>query len=207
MKNRLLFSILFASIILSLISSCKPSKQRDVRKLNWYEITTDARASNIRVLVPEEEFELWVELFQEDSDSSFSRLNLIVSVFGLTPDEIRDSLQLETNASIVSIKGKDLEMALQREWLFGPFDRLLPISKTFDTSADVFRYSDGVLTQGFAVPLQGSSRENKVFFAIPQNAASKAGALFVLEKMMEARPLVFNKDTTEIAEGDSVLVD
>lgn len=207
MKNKFLLSLLLLSLSWMHYSSCKPSKQRDVRKLNWYEISTDARASVVRVFVPETQFEEWADLFQEDADSSMARLNLNVQIFGLSPDEIRDSLQLETKTSLVALQGAELEMALQRQWIFGPFDRLLPISKKLDTSADVFRYSDGVLTQGFAVPLQGSSPENKVFFAIPQNAASKAGALFVLEKMMEARPLVFNEDTTQIAESDSVLVD
>lgn len=181
MKSRI--SIVCLLLVL-IFNSCTSRKQRDVRKLNWYEITTDARASNLNVFVPEAEFELWSDLFQTDYDSSLSRLNIRVNVYGLTAEEIRDSLQLSTRTSLVSLKGDDLDMALQRQWLFGPFDRLLPIAKEIDTSSEEFRNSEGVSSQGFAVPLFLND-STVSFFAIPLEADHKAGALFLLEKQIE----------------------
>lgn len=178
----------FYRCVLALIIfyGCGERKQRDVRKLNWYEISTDSRNNTVRVLVPIEELEYWKERFSMDADSAKARISLNVVCAGLELQPLRDSLEMRTTASLVLLRGAELELALNRAWLFGPFDRLLPIFKTINTASQEFSVSEGINSRGYAVPLVSNDSLPPAFFGIPAEAEAKAAALFVLEKALEA---------------------
>lgn len=175
-----------ASFVVIAVVSCGKRKQRDVRKLNWYEITTEARGDEVRIFVPLEELDAWKARFPLEGDSLLQRLSMKVKLEGYAKSAILDSLQATTTASLIALRGEDLKRALQYQWLFGPFDRLMPISKALDTSSDAFRYSQGILSQGYAVPINANEIDSLelAFFAIPLEAESKAGSLVLLNELL-----------------------
>ncbi len=181
MKSR--FLILFCFVI---FYACSQRKLRDVRKLNWYEIVTEAQGKTIRVIIPTNEFEKWKLSFAEVEKELKEHVNIQIQLEPISNELLLDSLR-KTNASLILIRGKQLEQALRENFLMGPFDRLLPIAKKIDTDADVFRKSEGVSSQGFAVPIENNLLVSlpKAFFAIPNNATSQAAALLILESMLE----------------------
>ena len=170
---------------LVLLTACGERKERDVRKLNWYEISTDARGKQVVIAVPREEESYWRARFQRDQDSSINRISIEITVVSMDQQTVLDSLDAGTKTSLMLLRGDNLKRALDRDYLFGPFDRLLPATKSMDTSVDEFRYSEGVLSQGFAIPLPAQDSLSAGFFAIPKEANYKAASLFVLEKMLE----------------------
>ncbi|MEZ5173972.1 MAG: hypothetical protein R2850_10830 [Bacteroidia bacterium] len=182
-----LLSIAFFTLFI--FYGCGERKQRDVRKLNWYEISTDARNNTVRVLLPIEELEYWNEKLNRDEDSAKSRISLNVFCTGLELQPLRDSLEMGTSASLVLLRGAELELALNRAWLYGPFDRLLPVSKTINTASHEFSVSEGINSRGYAVPLVSKDSLPPAFFGIPAEASAKAAALFVLEKALEVDKL------------------
>jgi hypothetical protein len=185
-KMSTVFRLILFSLVILTIVSCGKRKQRDVRKLNWYEITTEARGDEIRVLVPAEELDAWKARFPLEGDSILKRLSMTIKLEGYAKSALLDSLNSATTASLVALRGEDLKNALQFQWLFGPYDRLMPISKALDTSSDLFRYSQGVLSQGYAVPIKANEIDSLevAFFAIPLEAESKAGSLVLLNEML-----------------------
>jgi hypothetical protein len=187
MKNSLSSVLFFVSLML--LIQCGERKQRDVRKLNWYEISTEARNKTVHVLVPVKELAFWTQKLNLDADSAKSRISLSVRLTGLEEQPLRDSLEMGTRASLVVLRGAELDLALNRAWLFGPFDKLLPISKSINTSSGEFRFSETVNSRGYAVPLAAADRLAPAFFGIPAEAEAKAAALFVLEKAMEVDKL------------------
>jgi hypothetical protein len=176
-------------VSLLLLVQCGQRKQRDVRKLNWYEISTEARNKTVHVLVPASELEFWTQKLNLDADSSKARISLSIRFTGLEEQPLRDSLEMGTRASLVVLRGAELDLALNRAWLFGPFDKLLPISKSVNTASQDFRFSEGVNSRGYAVPLAAADSLAPAFFGIPAEAEAKAAALFVLEKAMEVDKL------------------
>ena len=172
-------------MLVVLLSQCGERKQRDVRKLNWYEISTEARNKTVHVLVPAAEAPFWSKKLNLDADSAKSRISVKVNVQGLEQQPLRDSLEMGTGASLVLLRGAELDLALNRAWLFGPFDKLLPIAKTINTASPEFRFSEKVNSRGYAVPLAAADSLAPAFFGIPAEAKAKAAALFVLEKALE----------------------
>jgi len=177
-SRNLLFACLFITI---LFSACAKKKQRDVRKLNWYEVVTDARGKNIRVLMPANEISNWTTIFSA-AETRLKAQSVQVKFSACETANINDSLA-NSLASLVMIGGAELDQALKNGYLHGPFDRLLPISKKINTDSDAFRNSNGISTQGFAVPIRAGANEK--FFAIPQHAESQAAALLILETLLE----------------------
>lgn len=183
MKKLLLFFLL-----ISAFSACNKRKQRDVRKLNWFEISTDARGQSIQVLVPENEKIAWEARFLKAADQLTAHANAQVKFVGCSPTAINDSLRQFCQSSLVLMSGKSIEDAIQQGFIMGPFDRILPVSKELNTDADAFRFSEGISTQGFAVPLHPTVNDTTAkagFFAVPMKGQAQAAALLLLESLLE----------------------
>ena len=179
--------LLLLLVLMSAFSACSKRKQRDVRKLNWFEISTDARGQKIDVLVPENEKALWEARFSKAANQLTEHANAQVTVIGIPPSSIQDSLSQFCKASLVLLRGKSIEQSIQQGFLMGPFDRLLPVAKELNTDDDAFRLSDGVPTQGFAVPLHSAFNDSSQlgFFAIPEKGQAQAAALLLVESLLE----------------------
>jgi hypothetical protein len=190
--------LLYFVFALLLLSSCTERKQRDVRKLNWYEVVTEARGKEVRILLPAEEKQVWESRFKAATDKLAQNAALKIRFIACDPASLDDSLSANTTASLLLLRGRALEQALLLEQLMGPFDRLLPIAKKIDTDADVFRRSKGISSQGFAVPVQGilGDTASIAFFGIPKQAAAQAAALLLLETLLEQESL---SDSTQAA--------
>jgi ABC-type uncharacterized transport system YnjBCD substrate-binding protein len=131
--------------------------------------------------MPASEISNWTTIFSA-AETRLKPQSVKVKFIACETANINDSLKISL-ASLVMIGGAELDQALKNGYLHGPFDRLLPISKKINTDSDVFRNSNGVSTQGFAVPIRIGANEK--FFAIPQHAESQAAALLILETMLE----------------------
>lgn len=173
-----------------LVMACRGDrKQRDVRKLSWFETHADARNSVIDFRVPASELEGRKQAFAALTDSLKKKHLIEVRWSGYVPGSLRDSLAAETRASLVEIRGKELDLGLSSGWLMGPFDRLIPASKLYPTDKESWRVSDGVATSGFAVPcvICGADTSGQVpFLAIPAKGKSQAAAMVLLDYMLEA---------------------
>ena len=183
--------ILYFLFFLLLLSSCTERKQRDVRKLNWYEVVTDARGKELRILIPADEKDVWKARFKAATGELAQNAALKIRFIACDPASLDDSLSASTTASLILLRGRALEQALLLEQLMGPFDRLLPIAQKIDTDADAFRRSAGISSQGFAVPVHSIAGDTSsvAFFGIPKQAASQAAALLLLETLLEQESL------------------
>lgn len=184
-------SLIVLSIILSL-SSCTKStrKQRDVRKISWYEVHADGKGKSLKILV-KSEFLTQRQLETAEVTKKISeQTGITINWQGISSAAIMDSLQRATTVSLVELQGADLSKAVKQEYLLGPIDRLIPNSKSYDTDSDKFRASEGFSSQGFAVPCvvcAADSSGNKPFFAIPTAAESQAAAMIFLDYLLAAR--------------------
>lgn len=165
--------------------SCGKRKQRDVKKLNWYEITTEARGDELRIFVPTNELDAWKRVFPTQEDSLLKRLNMNVRIEGYSSKAILDSLQASTQASLVALRGEELKSAMNKYLLFGQFDLLMPAGKTYNrnNSAGSLQNTE---YQGFAIPISANQSDSlePAFFAIPIEAADKAGTLVLLNEIL-----------------------
>lgn len=170
--------------------SCRGDrKQRDVRKLSWFETHADARNSLVDFRVPASVLEARKQAFADLSDSLKKKHLIEIRWTGYAPGSLRDSLALETKASLVEIRGKELELAVSSGWLMGPFDRLIPASKHYPTDKESWRFSDSVATSGFAVPCvvcETDTSGSTPFLAIPVKGKSQAAAMVLMDYMLEA---------------------
>jgi ABC-type uncharacterized transport system YnjBCD substrate-binding protein len=179
-------------IILSLIittflfNACKDKKQRDTRKLSWYEINADARNKNVEILVEESSEDELNNFLSGIKENLKSKFYISVTLKKLTKVQLQDSLLNMTSAGIVMCAGEELQYAINQHLLFGPFDKLIPFGKEEFSKSDSFRISEGVATQGFAVPLKSVLKANNqpIFLALPLNTKNQAGALVVLNTML-----------------------
>lgn len=180
--------LLFFIVLSCVFSSCNKRKQRDVRKLNWFEISTDARGQSIQVLVPEEEKAAWQARFLKAAEQLTTHANAQVKFVGCSSNAMNDSLSHFCQSSLVLMSGKAIDEAIQQGFIMGPFDRLLPVAKELNTDADAFRFSEGISTQGFAVPLHPTLNDTTAkpgFFAVPMKGQAQAAALLLLESLLE----------------------
>lgn len=177
-------------LMVCFVWSCKGDrKQRDVKKLSWFEIHADARNAEIDFRVPDAALVARKAVFAAISDSLEKRHQIKISWSAYSEGTLRDSLAENTKASLVEIRGKELELALNSGWLMGPFDRLIPASKEYPTDKESWRVSDGVPTSGFAVPCvicEADSAGVMPFLAIPAKGKSQAAAMVLLDYMLEA---------------------
>jgi hypothetical protein len=173
-----------------LVMACRGDrKQRDVRKLSWFETHADARNSVVDFRVPASELERRKEAFSLLADSLKKKHLIEIRWIGYTPGSLRDTLAAETRASLVEIRGNELELGVSSGWLMGPFDRLIPASKKYPTDKESWRISDGVASSGFAVPCvicEADTLGQVPFLAIPVKGKSQAGAMVLLDYMLEA---------------------
>jgi hypothetical protein len=184
-KMKILFSIFL--IIISL-ESCTNRKQRDIRKLSWFEIAADARNKEVTILVDEKNLEDWNIFYAPIKDTLALKFSISVVFKGMKLQQINDSLVNFTTTEIIECNGKDLEYALNEHLLFGPFDKLLPFSKKEIAKSDAFRFSEGIATNGFAVPIKALPKDSlpSTFFAIPIKTKNQAAAIVVLNAMLHA---------------------
>lgn len=177
-------------LMVCILWSCRGDrKQRDVRKLSWFETHADARGAVVDFRVPASMLQARKAAFANLSDSLKKKHLIDVRWTGYTPGSLRDSLAMETKASLVEIRGKELALAVSSGWLMGPFDRLIPASKQYPTDKDSWRVSDNVSTSGFAVPClicETDTSGSVPFLAIPAKGKSQAAALVLLDYMLEA---------------------
>jgi hypothetical protein len=102
--------------------------------------------------------------------------------------QINDSLKKLTTQDLVMCSGRNLENALNEQLLFGPFDKLMPYSNAVFSKSDAFRFSEGIATKGFAVPIRSITNDSlqPAFLAIPLKTKNQAAALVVLDAMLQA---------------------
>jgi hypothetical protein len=183
MKIALSFLILMISL-----QSCTNRKQRDVRKLNWYEITAEARNKEVTVLVTDKTLSQWNSFYATFKDSLQLQFSITILFKGMELQAISDSLENFSTHDLVLCSGRDLENYLNQQLLFGPFDKLLPYSKTDFSKTDAFRFSDGIATKGFAVPINNIKLDsvNCAFLGIPIKTKKQAAAIVVLDAMLHA---------------------
>jgi ABC-type uncharacterized transport system YnjBCD substrate-binding protein len=185
------YTIILLSVLLG-ISSCTKSnrKQRDVRKISWYEVHADGKGKTLRLMVKADVLEQRQIEAAEVSKKLNEQTGINIQWIGASKEAIIDSVQKSTTVSLVELQGEALFKAVKQEYLLGPIDRLIPNSKSYDTDSDKFRASEGFSAQGFAVPCvicAADSAGNKPFFAIPSAAESQAAAMIFLDYMLAAR--------------------
>jgi len=175
----------FSFIIISLFS-CGKRKQRDMKKLNWYEITTEARGDEVRILVPSDELEAWKRVFPTKEDSLLLRLNMNVRFEGYSSTAILDSLKSSTTASLVALRGEELKTAMNKYLIFGQFDLLMPAGKAFSANKAASGDYQASEYQGFAIPIMANPSDSleSAYFAIPNEAECKAGTLVLLNEIL-----------------------
>lgn len=185
-----MFSSLHKIIILLLLIissvSCGKRKQRDVKKLNWYEITTEARGDEVRILVPTDELEAWKRVFPSKEDSLLQRLNMSVRFEGYSSKAILDSLQSNTTASLVALRGEELRTAMNKYLLFGQFDLLMPVGKAISANKTSSGNYQTTEYQGYVISIMANPMDSleNAYFAIPNEAECKAGTLVLLNELM-----------------------
>ncbi len=165
-------------------------KQRDVRKISWYEVHADGKGKTLTILV-RSEYLAQRQLEAANVAKNISeQTGIVLQWKGANKTAISDSLKKSTHISLVEIQGAELSKAVKQGYLLGPIDRLIPNSKSYDTDSDGFRASEGFSSQGFAVPCvvcAADSAGNKPFFAIPNAATSQAAAMVFLDYMLAER--------------------
>jgi spermidine/putrescine-binding protein len=187
-----MYKLFISLTILSTLVSCGGSnkKQRDVRKISWYEVHADGKGKTLTIMV-REEFLAQRQLEAVNISKKISeQTGIQLQWQGATQKAIMNSLEKSTQISLVEIQGADLSKAVKQGYLLGPIDRLIPNSKSYDTDSDKFRASEGFSSQGFAVPCvvcAADSAGNKPFFAIPNAAGCQAAAMIFLDYMLAER--------------------
>jgi len=182
---KLIFSFL---ILIISLESCTNRKQRDTRKLSWFEIAADAKNKEVTVLVDNTSLEQWNSFYTTVKDSLTLKFNIEVIFKGIEQGQINDSLEDLTKTDLVMCSGRDLEKAMNEQLLFGPFDKLMPYKVMEFANIDSYRFSDGIATKGFAVPIKAIKRDSVsvAFLAIPIQTKNQAAALVVLNALLHA---------------------
>ncbi len=175
-------------VLLFSLQSCTNRKQRDIRKLSWYEIAADARNKEVTVFVEEKSIPQWNSFYTLFKDTLNLKFSISVVFKGMEGSEINDSLKKLTTQDLVMCSGSSLENALNEQLLFGPFDKLMPYSNAGFSKFDTFRFSDGIATKGFAVPIMTIKNDSlqPAFLTIPLKTKNQAAAIVVLDAMLQA---------------------
>jgi len=182
---KILISLL---VLLISLQSCTNRKQRDIKKLSWYEIAADAKNKQVTVFVEKKSIAQWNSFYLTFKDSLQLKFSISVVFKGMELSEINDSLQNLTTQDLVMCNGRNLENAINQQFLFGPFDKLMPFSKNEFSKSDEFRFSEGIATKGFAVPIMDMKNDSlqPSFLAIPIKTKNQAAAIVVLDAMLHA---------------------
>jgi hypothetical protein len=182
---KLLLATIFSILVLQ---SCSNRKQRDIRKLSWYEITADARNKQVTVLVEEKDIEYWRAFYNTFKDSLAQHFSVSAEFKGIGLSSINDSIKNFTTKDLVVCNGQDLAYSIDQQLLLGPIDKLMPFGKKEFAGTDAFRFSNGVATRGFAVPVNILKNDSihTVFLAIPKKTKNQSGAIVVLDAMLHA---------------------
>lgn len=182
---KILISLL---VLLITLQSCTNRKQRDIRKLSWYEIAADAKNKEVTVFVEEKSIPQWNSFYTLFKDSLTLKFSISVEFKGMEQGQVNDSLKKLTTQDLVLCTGRNLENALNEQLLFGPFDKLMPYSNADFSKSDAFRFSEGIVTKGFAVPIMSIKNDSlqPAFLAIPLKTKNQAAALVVLNAMLQA---------------------
>lgn len=182
--------IIFIGVIFTIAACSGKKKQRDIRKLSWYEIHADAKGKELKILIPD------LVYLQRQTETAAIRAELQAKTgihvvwIPCKKSALIDSLRSSTRASLIELDGETLGEAVKNQYLLGPIETKIPSAKSYQTESDSFRASHGVSAQGHAVPCVACAKDSTLehpFWAIPMDAESQAAAIVFLDYILASR--------------------
>jgi len=169
----------FVGIACVLIISCSTErKQRDILKLNWFEISADARNKTVRLCLDSSLLPLRGVI---DTSALYERYRVKIDFIFFEEEKMDELLEDETTSQDIDVfitRGQTLDRMLRNKQLKPKLSTLSPHLKAMQMPDMFQKFSEQVETASFSIPIllaTGASQRDRAWMELRKGVAPHAG--------------------------------